>query len=239
MGRVVRLGRAAALTLVALLVGALSPAPALAHSELTSSTPTDGAVVRAAPRLVTLVFGERVQARFSRVAVTGPDGRAAGVGDPTVAGARIDQPISIAADGAYTVSYRVVSADGHTVQGQLRFAVSRPATPQSPSPSAPSPTQSSDAGSPAPAVSPSTAGGARGERNGSGWGSLVVLGPMLIALAAIAVVLGTKPRRPPGLPDRELGEQVGPLAGEQSGTATVPPGAPASSGPGAVAGETR
>lgn len=186
-----RVGWAASLMLAALAVGALSPAPALAHSELTSSTPADSAVLRAAPRQVTLVFGESVQAGFSRIAVTGPDGSAAGAGAITTTGARLIQPISATEPGPYTVSYRVVSRDGHVVQGRLRFSVSPPPVSVSSVP-APSPTA---AGSPTPAV-PSTSAADPGQRNGSGWGSLVVLGPMVLALTVIAVLLARTPRRP-------------------------------------------
>lgn len=48
------------LTLILMLVGS-----ALAHAELSSSTPADGAVVRAAPTVVTLTFTEPVEVRFS------------------------------------------------------------------------------------------------------------------------------------------------------------------------------
>ena len=198
-----RAGRAGALTVLAvgLVLGAATPAAA--HSDLESAAPADGAVLRAGPSAVTLVFNEAVQERFVRVAVTGPRDRAVASGSPRVTGARVEQPVTVTDAGAYVVAYRVVSADGHTVQGQLRFRFVAPAAAATPSPSpsrsapagaASTPPQSTGPTSTAPTAPATTAAPAATGDGNSGLGFLIVLGPMLAGLLAVGIVLARRPR---------------------------------------------
>lgn len=118
---VTRLAAGAALSGALLLVGA----PASAHSELEQTTPEAGSTVEAAPTQVELVFGEDVQAAGSGIVVKGPDG------------SRYDQPSTFAVNGTtasvqlktsgqagtYTVTFRVVSTDGHVVSDSFEYTV--------------------------------------------------------------------------------------------------------------------
>lgn len=111
---------------VAAAVGlSLMPAPALAHNELRSSTPVDGARLTAPPTEVVLEFGERLDATFTTIAVTSADRTPIGLGRPGVKGSRAVQALmSPVADGTYTVAFHVVSLDGHPVRGSVSFTVS-------------------------------------------------------------------------------------------------------------------
>jgi methionine-rich copper-binding protein CopC len=114
--------RIAVLALAVPAVLALAAAPASAHNELQSSNPATGSRLTALPDSVVLTFEEETDPRFVKVAATGPDGRSVAAGGPRISGATVSQPLTPgAANGQYTVAYRVVSKDGHPVQGSVTF----------------------------------------------------------------------------------------------------------------------
>ncbi|WP_062352772.1 copper resistance CopC family protein [Herbidospora yilanensis] len=109
----------AVLAVVAALL--LPSAPAAAHTSLRSSDPAENAQVAALPK-VTLEFSESV--RFPAVVLTGPDGERYENGKPRVDGRKVVQdvgPPSALPSGTYTIAYRVVSRDGHPVEGEIPF----------------------------------------------------------------------------------------------------------------------
>ena len=70
-----------------------------------------------------LEFSEEV-ASPAFVEVTAADGTEVAAGDPQVLGATVETPLAANGPaGSYTISYRVVSADGHPVSGELTFEV--------------------------------------------------------------------------------------------------------------------
>ncbi|MFQ6173021.1 copper resistance protein CopC [Oryzobacter sp. R7] len=144
-----------ALVLLALLAGLApvfaapaSAAPSVlpAHARLTGSTPADGSTVATADEVV-LTFTEDVDPTFVEVVVDGPDGAAVDAA-PKVEGREVTQALGDTLPaGRYTVTYRVVSADGHPISGTVSFTTTTPVGP-SPSPSAavsePAPTPTAD-----------------------------------------------------------------------------------------------
>jgi copper resistance protein C len=113
--------------LVALAAAALSvvvTAPvATAHAELESTTPKQGSTVQRPPQQVTLTFSEPIRTP-AFVEVTGPDGTDVTTGDVGVRDEVLTQRLGDAAGGgAYSLSYRVTSADGHPISGTVRFRV--------------------------------------------------------------------------------------------------------------------
>jgi methionine-rich copper-binding protein CopC len=121
-----RAGRRGAPLLLVLLAGWFgSPAPALAHAELTSTDPADGGSVDAMPRAVQLRFTEGVRAP-SAVTVVGPSGRELTAGEPATLGKVLTQRLSRTSDGpgGYAVRFQVMSEDGHLVYGATTFRVS-------------------------------------------------------------------------------------------------------------------
>ncbi|WP_449386335.1 copper resistance CopC family protein [Cellulomonas soli] len=121
-----------ALTAGALLVaGSLATAStASAHDQLLSSSPADGEVVTTAPAALTLEFSADVLDLSTAVVLTLPDGSVREDLAVTVAG-----PIVTAAlpgdlvSGAYAVAWRVVSADGHPIEGTFAYTVDDPTRP--------------------------------------------------------------------------------------------------------------
>ncbi|MFG1922569.1 copper resistance protein CopC [Cryptosporangium sp. NPDC048952] len=130
----------------------LGAQPAKAHSNLAGSSPKADSTVTAAPKQVTLTFGEVIRGNFSTVVVTGPDGVRYGDGKASAVDKTLSQPVKPLVAGKYTVAWRVVSADGHPIQGVFTFTADLPAAP-SPSPTEPAPNVSE----PAPSQSPAAA----------------------------------------------------------------------------------
>ena len=99
----------------------LSAAPAGAHTSLASSFPAEGEALEAGPPQVELDFAEDVSSVGLALVLTGPDGQLA-LGEPAASGRPVTAPLAAAAGaGRYTLDWRVVSADGHTVEGEFSF----------------------------------------------------------------------------------------------------------------------
>jgi len=99
----------------------LGVTPASAHSELESISPGNGSTVAVAVRTITLTFNEEVSS--PRIVVRGSD-KTLVTGTTRRNGERVvftaTRPIR---SGAFTVNWRVRSADGHFISGMSRFAV--------------------------------------------------------------------------------------------------------------------
>ena len=109
---------------VALLLGA---APAFAHTRLESSDPADKSSVDTAPESVSLTFNEDISAEFASMSVVGPDGTNYATGQVSAAGGQVSTAVSpLGPAGAYEIGYRVVSDDGHPVQGKVTFTLTTP-----------------------------------------------------------------------------------------------------------------
>lgn len=114
----------AALFAAAGLVPRASAAAApLPHAALLSSEPAAGATTLVAPSRIRLVFSEPVEATMSGITIAGPGGGRFDLAvstDPHDVHALIGIPPALQ-PGAYTVRWRVVSADGHRVDGAFTF----------------------------------------------------------------------------------------------------------------------
>ncbi|MPV48971.1 hypothetical protein GCG21_02880 [Pseudactinotalea sp. HY160] len=109
----------------ALLLLPLLGAPALAHSALTGAVPGEGDQLASTPGEVTLTFNEDITDLGTEVIVTGPNGDILSAGKVEVEGPTITQRlVSSRPAGAYTVTWRAVSADGHPISGEYTFTSS-------------------------------------------------------------------------------------------------------------------
>ena len=114
--------RAAAVAVVALAALTLAPA-ALAHARLLGSTPANGAVLAHAPRQVTIHFSDTVVPATGAAAIRNGDGSVL-AGSERTSGTTAVVPLRQGLeDGDYTVRWRVLSDDGHLLEGVLAFAV--------------------------------------------------------------------------------------------------------------------
>jgi methionine-rich copper-binding protein CopC len=118
----IRLRRLGLVAAIIMAWGALLAAPASAHTKLLKSTPAQGASVKELTG-VTLVFSEKVRPSLAKVQIRDAAGAQRGSSEPPqVKGETVTQ---LAAPdlkpGDYTIAYRVVSADGHPVSGEVPF----------------------------------------------------------------------------------------------------------------------
>jgi hypothetical protein len=147
---------AALLTLLALV---LAPGVALAHAELESSSPADGAVLAVAPAEITGDFSAAVDPARSSMELRGPDGAVLATGGVPGDGPATRMTIAglpELAPGAYEVRWTTVTADDNGVErGTFAFAVAAATPSPSPSPSL-SPTAATTGTSEAPTVAPPT-----------------------------------------------------------------------------------
>lgn len=100
-------------------------APARAHSFLVEATPSSKDHVATSPKTVKLRFGGGVEPKYSKLSIENAEGKVLGegsIGTP-------DKPRELSmetpelAPGKYVVRYRVLSTDGHIVEGNYEFTV--------------------------------------------------------------------------------------------------------------------
>lgn len=100
--------------------------PVNAHSSLISATPEKGAVLTKLPSEVSLTFNESLleigNENPNKVEVVNSMGDVLS-GAAKVSGPVISVPVQITGNDEYRVSYRVVSADGHVIEGSYSFNV--------------------------------------------------------------------------------------------------------------------
>ena len=127
---------AAVLAVAGLMIGA---SPAWAHNVLKSSNPTDGERVARTPSSVVLTFDEPAIALGTKLVVTGPEGPAQ-IGTPRLVDKTVTQDLQPGAPaGAYTVDWRVTSADGHPISGSFTFTAKAAGVPSTAPSFAPQP----------------------------------------------------------------------------------------------------
>ena len=113
-------------TAVALLAGAATfgiAAPALAHDELLS---TDLVLNDAGTELESfqLTFSNSIIEVGTEIVVTSVDGADISDGAPQIAGPVVTQPLTAdLAPGSYTAAWRVVSSDGHPIDGAFGIEI--------------------------------------------------------------------------------------------------------------------
>jgi len=100
-------------------------APAAAHSFLVDATPSSKDHVATPPKTIKLRFGGGVEPAYSKLTIETPDGKVLAQG----AVGKPDTPRELTLDAPdlpparYIVRYRVLSTDGHIVEGNYEFTV--------------------------------------------------------------------------------------------------------------------
>ncbi|MBP2457292.1 methionine-rich copper-binding protein CopC [Clavibacter michiganensis] len=221
--------------------------PASAHDYLVSSSPAAGSTIDQPPSEVTLTFNDVIldlgtsggdastgsasaAGGSSIVQVTGPDAQGTHfeTGCATNAGRTVSVPVALGGSGQYTVTWRVVSADGHPVSDSIAFTYQAPAgapaaagTPDGPGcaaaeEGAAGSGATSSGGSGSSSTDPGTAAGQE-EGIAPYLGVIVGVGIGIVVLAAAAVVLivvtgRRKPAGPPATGDGDAPREGGPPA---------------------------
>jgi methionine-rich copper-binding protein CopC len=192
---------ASASLVLAAAVLALAPAgSASAHDYLVASTPKADSTQTTALSKVVLTFDDRVldlsgDGSSNVVQVTGPDDKHFESGCPVVADTDVTVPVKLGDSGEYTVTWQIVSADGHTVSASIGFRYERPQEVAAAVGRDGRPTcgdQSSGGGTSTTAAGSTAATGA----SSNGLGIALGVGGGIIAVALIAVVVVLVRNRP-------------------------------------------
>jgi copper transport protein len=173
---------------------ALAPLPSATHATLVSSEPAANSQLASSPPRIRLVYSEPVEGKLAKVtlvpATGAPIALRAGA-DPRDVHAVI-APVDSLGPGRYKVEWRVVSADGHPVDGAFTFSVgdttlgSQPAPPAPPEPAEPPAPEQPEVWGPALFGAPIIPAVLRG----TGLGALMAAAGLLLFMA------GAKPNAP-------------------------------------------
>ena len=186
----------AALLAALLLLGA----PAQAHDTLLESDPADGATLETSPEAITLTYSADILDVSPLVRITDEDGEQLAEITPSIDGpvatAALEEPLPA---GESTIQWRVVSSDGHPIEGTFTVTVEQdaaeePADEEAPAASdggedsAAQDTASDDAASDAADDSAAEDSAAEEDSGSSLNPILVVLGVVVVG-AVVAVVV--------------------------------------------------
>lgn len=181
------------LTALFMLVGTAQPAAA--HDELVSSDPESGASLDASPESLTLTFSGNVMDIGREIRVTDSNGESLIDQESIVERQRVIQPLSnpgSTEDETYTVVWRVVSEDGHPIEGTYEYTVGAGAGDQA----GQGPTQEASA-APTSEDHDTATGAAEpaGDSGTPGWLIPVVGGVGALALLIVVLVLATRRKK--------------------------------------------
>ena len=193
--RVVR--RALAVLLLTAVASVFPAGVAAAHDQLVDSSPASGERLDAAPTEVRLTFAGDLMELGSTVVVADAAGQDWAGSTPVLDGPALTVPLAPdLPDGAYTVRWRVVSADGHPISGSVPFQVGDATSPDATvTPDAAASPSADPTGRP---VADATDGESPRTEDATTTGPrrivLVAVGGAALATAVYAVVLVTRRR---------------------------------------------
>ncbi|WP_336776814.1 copper resistance CopC family protein [Paenibacillus sp. MMO-58] len=114
----------------------LLPGIAMAHSKITVSTPAKEETVTVSPAEISMTFNTNIE-KLSQFKLLDESGNQVPTGDISVSKASmsglVTEPLK---NGAYTVKWTIIGADGHAVDGEYAFTVNAPEATPSPTPEA-------------------------------------------------------------------------------------------------------
>ncbi|MBO3749624.1 copper resistance protein CopC [Streptosporangiaceae bacterium NEAU-GS5] len=167
--------RAALVTCFGVLCLLVVPSAAQAHDSLKSSSPAKNAVVTDLKQ-IELEYSAHVS--FPVVIVHDAAGRRYDTGEPRTDGPNVFKNVAPLPNGSYVIAWRVVSSDGHPIQGEIPFTVAGSAVT-------------------APPVAVAATSGAAGQPQEEGQGIPGWIWAIAIVLVAlgVAALLGVRTRR--------------------------------------------
>jgi copper transport protein len=105
----------------------LFPAVSLAHAFIVKSSPSENEILKNPPKEITIQFDESIQPRFNSIKVTDSNGnrvdrKNGGIDSKNPAVLKTGLKRNLA-NGTYRIQWKVVSDDGHPVQGVIPFEI--------------------------------------------------------------------------------------------------------------------
>lgn len=181
--------------LVTLVMWAGSAQPAAAHDELIETDPAHGSTLDTAPDTITLTFSGNVLDIGREIRVTDSQGESVVARESSVERQRVIQPLSgggTTRDETYTVVWRVVSEDGHPIEGKFDYSVGQGAQgldETTTEENASAPQAQDDSGEEPEAVSETQ------DSATPGWLLPVIGGVGALAVLIVVLVLMTRPKQ--------------------------------------------
>lgn len=189
---------------VAAFFALMFPLAASAHSKMTASVPAADSVADSPVTEIFLEFNTSIEP-VSSLTVKNESGEEITVQDVQVSGATLTGKLAAPLpNGAYTVEWKIIGADGHAVNGSYAFSVNvpqpaeqaaeTPAASEAPAPSAAEPEPSAASSAPVSAPVAATAAEAQaGSDAGSSAGAsqntgIYWIGAAVIVLVAVIIV---------------------------------------------------
>lgn len=187
-----RIRTAVAAAAVATIAALAVAAPASAHDELVSSSPAADAQLTTAPTELSLTFSNDLLSldENSGTAMTVVDqaGEDWVDGEPVIQADNVTVPLAEGMpDGAYTVTWQVVSSDGHPTSGEYSFSLAAAEASASPSST---PTETA-AEQPEPTKTTQPAQ----QPDSMQWPLLIGLGIVVLAAIVIVIVIAARRKR--------------------------------------------
>jgi copper transport protein len=109
---------------LAAVFGLLFASPAAAHAELVATNPANGAQLADPPDEVVMTFTESVNLLQDGIRLVDSVGATVPTSEPVADGHTVTWPMpEDLPDGSYTVTWKLVSSDGHPVAGAFSFGV--------------------------------------------------------------------------------------------------------------------
>lgn len=181
---------AAAVAIIAALAVA---APASAHDELVSSTPAADSQLTAAPTEVVLTFSNNLlsldENSGTAMTVSDPSGEDWVAGEPVITADTVTVPLAEGMpNGAYMVTWQVVSSDGHPTSGEYSFSLAAAEAEVEPS-AAPTEKVTEEP------EQPSKTAQTTDQDETAPWPLLIGLGVVLLAAIIVFIVIAARRRR--------------------------------------------
>ncbi|MFD1535597.1 copper resistance CopC family protein [Nonomuraea guangzhouensis] len=189
-----------------LFLAVTAPA-ALAHDSLKSSSPAKGATVSSV-ETIELEYSSRI--RFPLVVLRTAAGQMIKLGEPQADGPKVRTAVpGPLAGGSYVIAWRVVSSDGHPIEGEIPFTVKGTSSGTT----APA---TAAAATTAPAAAAQTSRPAAAAQGGGGipgwlWAGLAALVVLGLAIWLLSRRTGG-PGEPAGQPDAPVEQPGAPTA---------------------------
>jgi copper transport protein len=121
--------RVAQILIFSILLIVFVAAPALAHVELSSSDPSDGATVTAAPETIELLFSTEAEPAGDGVVLVDASGEGlVAIVDQVAVDRIVVTPQAALESGTYGIAWTMKAGDAHPKSGSVTFRVDAPAT---------------------------------------------------------------------------------------------------------------
>jgi copper transport protein len=169
------------------LMMAFFQSAAFAHAHLVKSQPAANAALKQAPKTVELWFSEELAPSFNAITVTDQQGRRVDKDDLSLSEGdkKLQIDLQDVGSGTYTVDWKNLSADQHTMKGRFTFTVALAVSAATPVPSSGAQTAGQPPQTSPQATPPQTPPAAASQESGTPWTMSVVRWLEYLAMMAL------------------------------------------------------